>query len=121
MLQTAPSAVALQTNRPVGLLAGAGRFPLVFAERAKQAGIPVVCVGIREEAPPELIPLVERFHWAGIAKLGRIIRCFKKEGVEQIVMAGKIQKKRLHTPFRIIRYLPDWRALSWWVLPPPPQ
>jgi UDP-2,3-diacylglucosamine hydrolase len=114
MLQTAPSAVALQTNRPVGLLAGAGRFPLVFAERAKQAGIPVVCVGIREEAPPELIPLVERFHWAGIAKLGRIIRCFKKEGVEQIVMAGKIQKKRLHTPFRIIRYLPDWRALSWW-------
>ena len=39
---------------PIGLLAGSGRFPIVFAEKARQLGMPVVCVGIRHEAPPEL-------------------------------------------------------------------
>jgi DUF1009 family protein len=61
-----------------------------------------------------LIPLVERFHWAGLAKLGRMIRCFKKEGVERIVMAGKVHKVRMNTPFRMWRLLPDWRMLQAW-------
>ena len=106
------------TRAPIGLLAGWGRFPIVFAEKARRLQIPVVCVGIREEASPELIPLVERFHWAGLAKLGRMIRCFKKEGVERIVMAGKIHKVRMNTPFRIWRLLPDWRMLKAWFYRP---
>jgi len=106
------------TRAPIGLLAGWGRFPIVFAEKARRLQIPVVCVGIRDEASPELIPLVERFHWAGLAKLGRMIRCFKKEGVERIVMAGKIHKVRMNTPFRIWRLLPDWRMLKAWFYRP---
>ena len=98
---------------PIGLLAGHGRFPIVFAEKAKQLGLPVVCVGIRDEAPPELIPLVDRFYWTGILRMGRMIRCFKREGVEQIVMAGKIHKVKMNTPFRFLRYLPDWRTVRW--------
>ena len=35
---------------------------------------------------------VDRFYWAGLARLGRMIRCFKREGVRQVVMAGKIHK-----------------------------
>ena len=69
-------------NAPIGLLAGSGRFPILFAQRARQLGLPVVCVGINDEASPELETLVTRFYWAGIAKLGRMIRCFKKEGVQ---------------------------------------
>ena len=95
------------TAAPVGLLAGWGRFPFVFAEKARSLNIPVVCVGIRDEAAPELAEMVDRFHWAGVAKLGRIIRCFKKEGVQQIVMAGKIHKVRMNTPFRLWRLLPE--------------
>jgi UDP-2,3-diacylglucosamine hydrolase len=102
------------TAAPVGLLAGWGRFPFVFAEKARSLNIPVVCVGIRDEASPELATLVDRFYWAGMAKLGRIIRCFKKEGVQQIVMAGKIHKVRMNTPFRLWRLLPDWRMLKAW-------
>jgi DUF1009 family protein len=103
---------------PVGLLAGWGRFPIVFAEKARAVKLPLVCVGLRGEASPELIPLVDRFYWAGVARLGRIIRCFKKEGVRQIVMAGKFQKKRMHTPFRVLRYWPDLRGLKWWFFAP---
>lgn len=111
---TQSDANAQRRVAPIGLLAGWGRFPIVFAEKARRLHIPVVCVGIREEASPELIPLVERFHWAGLAKLGRMIRCFKKEGVEHIVMAGKIHKVRMNTPFRLWRLLPDWRMLKVW-------
>ncbi len=100
----------------VGLLAGSGRFPIVFAEKARQLGIPVVCVGIRHEASPELVPLVERFYWSGVARMGRMIRCFRREGVGQVVMAGKIQKTRMHTPLRWLRLWPDWRTVRFWLL-----
>ncbi|MSQ96677.1 MAG: LpxI family protein [Gemmataceae bacterium] len=103
---------------PIGLLAGSGRFPILFAQKARQLGLPVVCVGINDEASPELVPLVGRFYWAGVARLGRMIRCFKREGVQQIVMAGKIHKVKMNTPFRLLRYLPDWRALRMWFFRP---
>ncbi|HZT83477.1 MAG TPA: UDP-2,3-diacylglucosamine diphosphatase LpxI [Gemmataceae bacterium] len=99
---------------PVGLLAGSGRFPVVFAEKARALGIPVVCVGIRHEAPPELQALVRRFYWSGIARLGRMIRCFRREGVERVVMAGKVTKAVMHTPWRIVSLLPDLRTIRAW-------
>ena len=96
---------------PIGLLAGSGRFPILFAQKAQQLGLPVVCVGLQGEASTELEPLVGTFYWAGVAKLGRMIRCFKREGVQQIVMAGKIQKMKLNASFRFLRCIPDWRML----------
>lgn len=104
----------LTRREAVGLLAGSGRFPIAFAEKARSLGIPVVCVGIRYEAAPEIIPLVDRFYWAGVSRLGRIIRCFRKSGVKQAVMAGKVQKTRMNTPFRLLRLWPDWRGLRFW-------
>jgi DUF1009 family protein len=106
---------ASQTSRPIGLLAGSGRFPIHFAARTRELGLPVVCVGIRHEAAPELAGLVQRFHWTGIAKLGRMIRLFKREGVGQVVMAGKVHKVKMHTPWRIFRYWPDWRFVRFWL------
>jgi UDP-2,3-diacylglucosamine hydrolase len=99
---------------PVGLLAGRGRFPIVFAEKARQLGIPVVCVGVRGEAPPELAGMVERFYWARVAALGRMIRCFKREGVKQLVMAGKITKSVIYSPWRWFQLWPDWRTICYW-------
>jgi hypothetical protein len=98
----------------IGLLAGSGRLPFLFAEKARQLGLPVVCVGIRNEAAPELARFADRFYWAGVAKLGRMIRLFKRERVEQIVMAGKIHKAAMHTPWRLFRFWPDWRTLRFW-------
>lgn len=111
--QPASSPLSL-VRKPVGLLAGSGRFPIVFAEKARSLGIPVVCVGIRHEASPELIRITERFYWSGVARLGRVIRCFKREKVERIVMAGKITKAVIHTPWRILQLWPDWRMIRFW-------
>src|SRR5262245_32852098 len=76
-----------RSSAPVGLLAGSGRFPIVFAEKARGVGLPVVCVGVRYEADPRLEEMTHRFYWAGVARMGRMIRCFRREGVRRVVMA----------------------------------
>lgn len=103
-----------ETTAPVGLLAGWGRFPILFAEKARRLNIPVVCVGVRQEASPELRELVDRFYWSGVARIGRMIRCFKKEGVSKVVMAGKIHKTAMYAPWRWLRLWPDWRTIRFW-------
>jgi UDP-2,3-diacylglucosamine hydrolase len=100
--------------KPIGLLAGWGRFPILFAEKAQSLGLPVVCVGIRDAADPVLAGKCQSFHWAGMTRLGRMIRCFKREGVEQLVMAGKVNKVAMHLPWRWFRMVPDWRTLRFW-------
>ena len=115
-----PRAFQLRTpnselRTPVGLIAGWGRFPIAFAEKARSVGLPVVCVGVNGEASPELAGLVKRFYWSSPTRLGRMIRCFKREGVERIVMAGKVHKANLlYRPWKILTLLPDWRTLYFW-------
>lgn len=104
-------------NRPcrIGLLAGSGRFPILFAEKARALGLEVTCVGITHEASPTLQDLVHRFHWVRIAALGRMIRCFKRAGVQQIVMAGKVTKAVIYKPWRIVQLWPDVRMVRFWL------
>jgi DUF1009 family protein len=110
-----PPVLSPDRSRPIGLLAGAGRFPLAFAEKAKSLGLSVVCVALRYEASPELATLVHRFYWTAISRMGRVIRLFKRENVQQIVMAGKVHKANyLHHPWRWLTFVPDWRTLSFW-------
>ena len=98
----------------IGLIAGYGRFPLMFAEKARERGLRVVAVGIRYEASPELEGLVEKFYWCGVARVSRLIRLFKSEGITRAVMAGKVRKTWMFTPLRLIRLLPDLRTLRLW-------
>src|SRR3954469_13273681 len=86
------SLITHHSSLKIGLLAGAGRFPVAFAEKAKMLGLPVVTVGVRRQASPELIGLSSEFHWTGLGRMGGVIRRFKRAGVREIVMAGKVQK-----------------------------
>jgi DUF1009 family protein len=99
---------------PIGLLAGSGRFPILFAEAARSQGLRVACVGIKYEVPEELRSLCASFDVFGIAKMGRMIRAFRRRGVRRIVMAGKVTKNVMYTPWRIVQLCPDLRTLQWW-------
>ncbi|MFM7096487.1 MAG: LpxI family protein [Gemmataceae bacterium] len=102
---------------PVGLLAGYGQFPIVFAEAARKLGMKIVCVGITQEAGPELKSLVDHFYWSRPAQLGKMINSFKKHGVKNVVMAGKIHKANiLHKPWKIFNLAPDLRTIIFWYL-----
>jgi len=94
-------------DQVIGLIAGSGQFPLLFAHAARQAGVNVVAVGFEGETDPALAKLVAEFHWLRLGQLSRLIRTFKAAGVTQAAMAGAINKTRLYARLR-----PDWRAFK---------
>jgi hypothetical protein len=98
----------------IGLLAGSGRFPILFAEAAQRQGLQVACVGIRYEAPEELRDLCASFQRVGVSRLGGMIRAFKRQGVQRVVMAGKVTKSVMYTPWRFVQLCPDLRFLHFW-------
>jgi DUF1009 family protein len=103
------------TPEPIGLIAGWGRFPVLFAQKARSLGVPVVCVGIRGMADrAALEPHCHRFYWTRLAAMGRPIRCFKREHVRRWTMAGKVFKVQMFTTGRWVTMLPDWRMLRFW-------
>ncbi len=88
--------------------------PFLVAAGAKQAGLKVICVGLAEAAEPGLAGEVDVFYQVAIARPGSWIRKLRKHGVTSTIMAGRVSKGRIFTPWRILRYLPDWRAMRIW-------
>jgi DUF1009 family protein len=88
----------------------------LFAREAKEQGLAVACVGIKYEVPDELESLCDSFEVVPVAKLGRMIRAFRRRRVQQIVMAGKVTKNVMYTPWRMLQLLPDWRTIQMWYL-----
>jgi len=94
----------------LGLIAGEGRLPFLVAAGAKQAGLRVICVGLAETADRKLAAEVDVFYRAAIARPGGWIRKLRRHRVTGTIMVGRVSKGRFYTPWRIVRYLPDWRA-----------
>jgi UDP-2,3-diacylglucosamine hydrolase len=107
---------AQENTNPVGLLACAGRFPIVFAEKARECGIPVVCIGVAGMADPALKKLCHEFHWLNRLSLGFVIRTFQRAGVSRWTMAGKFHKHLMFRRWRWLHFLPDWRLLRFYYL-----
>lgn len=99
----------------IGLLAGWGRFPIVFARLAREQGFSVQCVGIDGMYSEELVDACDHFGTTPLGRIGTAIRYFEKRRVTQAVMAGKVEKKVLFDPFRLWRLMPDFRTAKMWV------
>jgi hypothetical protein len=91
----------------IGLIAGNGRFPIIFADNAKRLGYHVSAVAHEGETEPELAAHVDRIHWIKIGQLNKLIKAFKEDGVHQAVMLGGIKKTHVFTTLR-----PDFRTLA---------
>ncbi len=96
-------------NTPVGLIAGGGQFPLLFAEAARAKGRQVMAICHTNETDPHLPEHADAVCWVKLGQLGKIIDFFQKHGVRETVFAGTITKTRI---FRDI--LPDFKGLSLW-------
>ena len=94
----------------LGLIAGEGRLPFLVAAGAKKAGLQVICVGLAETAEYSLADEVDVFYRVALARPGAWIRKLRKHSVTRTIMVGRVSKGRLFTPWRILQYLPDWRA-----------
>lgn len=93
--------------RKIGLIAGNGKFPLIFARYAKQNGLSLIAVAHRGETSEAIEELVDGVTWVYVGELGKIIQTFHRTGVKQAVMAGGIHKAKLFSNFR-----PDVRGVA---------
>lgn len=110
-----PPLELFRPDEPVALLAGWGRFPIVFAEKAREVGLRVVTLAIRDHADPVLEQVSWRCHWVGPFRIGAMVYHAKQAGVRQVVMAGKLFKADLmYRPWRMWQWLPDLRTLTWY-------
>ena len=80
---------------PYGLIAGNGRFPVLALEAARKAGLDVVAIGIKEEAPPEIESLAARCHWISLGALSKLIDICHREGITQVMMCGQVKHAKI--------------------------
>jgi UDP-2,3-diacylglucosamine hydrolase len=94
----------VQTNSDWGLIAGNGRFPFLVLEGARNQGIEMAVIALKEEASPELQQEAKRFHWVSLGELSKTIELLKGQGVKRAVMAGQVKHNKIFSAIR-----PDWK------------
>lgn len=92
----------------VGLFAGVGKLPVEFMRAAKQLGHEVVVIAVVDGVAPELKAEADRYYEINVAKLDKIIKTMRKEGVTKVTMIGKVTKEIL---FKGLKF-PDFRAIK---------
>lgn len=92
---------------PFGLIAGNGRFPVLALEAARQAGMEVVAIGIKEEASREIEPLAARCYWISLGALSKLIEICHQENITQVMMCGQVKHAKIFSSI-----VPDWRLVK---------
>ena len=102
------SSPELGLSSPVGLVAGNGLLPVEFAKAARSRGLEVLAACHSGETSPELRGVCTDTLWVSVGQISKIIKFFKRSGVQQVAFAGGIRRPAL---FRGgVR--PDLRALK---------
>src|SRR5262245_23554973 len=98
--------------RRIGLVAGWGRYPLIVAQALKAQGYEVHCIGLKNHVDAALRDICDSFALSGIAHMGSHIRLFRRRGITQATLAGKVFKhKVLFGRFGWLSLVPDLRTI----------
>ena len=96
-------------SRPIGLIAGKGRYPILTAKCIRAAGVPLRLISFAGETEQSLIDSVPAGEHIQIkvGQLGKLLKSLKKLNCGYALMAGQI------TPRRLFKGLhPDLKALA---------
>ena len=76
----------------IGLIAGGGKLPVIFAEEARKKGAKIIGFAIKGMALPELDKACDRIHKFSIGEVKKFIFLLIAERIKKIVMLGKVDK-----------------------------
>lgn len=82
-------------DKTLGLITGSGILPALVLNEAKRAGYRVAVCAIQGETDPRVCSSADAVTWIRLGQLGRLAEFFKRERVEEVIMAGKILKTNL--------------------------
>jgi len=98
-------------SRPLALIAGQGNYPVLLAQRARNAGIQIRLIELGGETSPELIESFSESERSAVkvGQVGKLLKELKKFGAGYAVMAGQVTPgklfKGLHPDLKAIRML----------------
>ena len=98
-------------SRPLALIAGQGLYPVLLAERARQAGISVRLIELGGETSPELVEsfAMDERSAVKVGQVGKLLKELKRLDAGYAVMAGQVTPgklfKGLHPDLKAIRML----------------
>lgn len=84
-------------QKPIALIAGQGRYPILVATAIRRAGLPLKLVAFEEETPPDLYASFadsDRRRLL-VGQLGKMLRAIEDFGAGYALMAGQITPRRL--------------------------
>ena len=93
--------------KKIGLIAGNGQFPLLFAQTARQKGLEVYAVAYQGETDPTLVEHVVALEWLYLGQIKKIIKFFRSNDIKDAVMLGGVTKTKMFTNVR-----PDIKAVA---------
>ncbi len=80
-----------------GLIAGNGQFPFLVLEAAREQGVEMSVIGIKEEASPGLAEVANSVHWLSLGEIGRLLELLKAEQVNKVILAGQVKHSKLYS------------------------
>ncbi|MFC1672821.1 LpxI family protein [Pseudomonadota bacterium] len=89
----------------LGILAGGGELPRLLIQACQSAGRPVFVIAFKGQCDKKTTADVDHA-WVRIGAAGKSIELLKANGVEELVMAGRIQKPS------VSQLMPDARTLK---------
>lgn len=82
-------------SESIGVIAGSGKLPELLAREARKKGYKIAVCAIRGETDEQVSSWADSVEWTRLGELGRLVQFFKREGVREAVMGGKITKTNL--------------------------
>ncbi len=95
----------------IGLIAGNGRFPILFARAARDQQVKVVAAAIRGDTSLLLRPFVERMAWFRVGELEKLFDYFRRHRVRHVLMAGQVNPGNLFDERVLAAMDPTFRNL----------
>ncbi len=91
---------------PIGLIAGQGEFPVLFAKAASSLNKNLVVIGIKGYTDKRVEAFAREAHYLELGALGALIELLKHAKLKKVVLAGSIPKREIYNP----QFKPDETA-----------
>ena len=79
----------------IGLIAGSGRFPILFAEAARRQGIKVIVAASKGDASFLIRFAADEVRWFSSGQFKDMFSFFRQRGIKSVLMAGQIDPDTL--------------------------
>jgi len=79
----------------IGLIAGNGKFPILFAREARRQNMKVVAAAVKGDTSFLLKFFTDELAWFQVGELKKLFSYFKDRGIKRVIMAGQVNQKNL--------------------------